>query len=55
MGRLRVVASPAKFGAERLAPASPSPAHGEHTVTVLEGLGIDPEEMARLTQAGVIA
>ena len=55
MGRLRVVASPAKFGGERLEPASPSPVHGEHTVAVFEGLGIDPEELARLTQAGVIA
>ena len=55
MGRLRVVASPAKFGGERLRPASPSPGHGEHTVAVFEGLGIDPEEMARLIQAGVIA
>jgi crotonobetainyl-CoA:carnitine CoA-transferase CaiB-like acyl-CoA transferase len=55
MGRLRAVASPAKFGGERLVPASPSPGHGEHTVSVLEGLGIDAEEMARLTQAGTIA
>ncbi len=55
MGRLRAVTSPAKFGGKRLAPASPSPGHGEHTVAVFEGLGIDPEEIARLTQAGIIA
>jgi crotonobetainyl-CoA:carnitine CoA-transferase CaiB-like acyl-CoA transferase len=55
MGRLRAVASPAKFGGERLLPASPSPGHGEHTVAVLEGLGVDPDEMAQLTEAGIIA
>jgi crotonobetainyl-CoA:carnitine CoA-transferase CaiB-like acyl-CoA transferase len=55
MGRLRAVTSPAKFGGERLGPASPSPGHGEHTVAVFEGLGVDPGEMARLIQAGVIA
>ena len=55
MGRLRAVASPARFGGERLGPGSPSPGHGEHTVAVFEGLGVDPEQIERLIRAGVIA
>ncbi len=55
MGRMRVVANPAKFGGQRLPDASPSPGHGEHTQAILTEMGVAPGQLAELTQAGVVA
>jgi crotonobetainyl-CoA:carnitine CoA-transferase CaiB-like acyl-CoA transferase len=39
LGSMRRVKPPARFGGDRLAPASGGPAHGEHTVEILTELG----------------
>lgn len=55
MGQMRVVKSPARFGGQRLAPARPSPDHGEHTQEVLTEFGLAKDRIAGMTDAGVVA
>ena len=50
-----VVGSPVRIDGERADSDLPPPALGEHTVEVLEELGLEPAEVARLKAAGVIA
>ncbi len=55
MGKMRIVKLPARFEGERLAPARPSPDHGEHTEEVLAEFGIDAERLSGLIDEGVIS
>jgi crotonobetainyl-CoA:carnitine CoA-transferase CaiB-like acyl-CoA transferase len=54
LGNIRLMRSPARFGGEPLAPASHSPALGEHTGSVLRGHGLGDDEIAGLRQRGAI-
>ncbi len=54
MGSMRVVRSPAKFGGERLPATSHSPAHGQHTQSVLEELGLDSTMISDYTEKGIV-
>jgi crotonobetainyl-CoA:carnitine CoA-transferase CaiB-like acyl-CoA transferase len=53
MGEMLRVKSPAQFAGERLAPASDSPAHGEHTAEVLAELGWSTDAIADLIEQGI--
>jgi crotonobetainyl-CoA:carnitine CoA-transferase CaiB-like acyl-CoA transferase len=53
MGAMHRVKPPARFDAERLAPAADAPAHGEHTAEILERLGRSAADIAELVEAGV--
>ncbi|MEM7080778.1 MAG: CoA transferase [Pseudomonadota bacterium] len=55
VGRMRRVKPPAQFGGERLTPASDSPSHGEHTASVLAGLGLTQAQIDGLRDAGIVA
>lgn len=54
MGSIRIVKSPAKFSGERLEPASHSPAHGQHTKSVLSALGLSEDEISRYEEQGIV-
>lgn len=54
LGQLRMVTAPAEFGGRRLTPASHAPAHGEHTDSVLDELGFEPEQIVRYRERGVV-
>ncbi|MFN3235468.1 MAG: CaiB/BaiF CoA transferase family protein [Pseudomonadales bacterium] len=54
MGKMRYLRAPARFGGEPLEPASPSPAHGQHTASVLSAFGYDERDLEELRTAGVI-
>jgi crotonobetainyl-CoA:carnitine CoA-transferase CaiB-like acyl-CoA transferase len=49
-----LVGSPVRMDGERTDSDLPPPALGEHTVEVLAALGIGPDDLSRLKQAGVI-
>ena len=51
---MRRVMPPARFGGNRLDPASDAPAHGEHTAEILAELGRSESDIADLA-AGAIA
>ena len=51
-GAYRVVGPPVRTGEP--APSRPSPALGADTDAVLEGIGYDPDRIARLRRDGVI-
>jgi crotonobetainyl-CoA:carnitine CoA-transferase CaiB-like acyl-CoA transferase len=53
MGSMRRVKPPARFGGERLAPASAAPAHGEHTVEILAEVGRSDDEITVLLDGGI--
>lgn len=53
LGSMRRVKPPARFGGDRLPPASDSPAHGEHTTEVLSELGYGTDAIASLIEAKV--
>lgn len=55
MGKLRVMLPAAKFQGIRAEPGSPSPGHGEHTLEVLEAIGVTTETIRELRTAGVVA
>lgn len=54
MGSMRRVKLPAQFCGEREHPASHSPAHGEHTRSVLQALGRSDAEISELLEQGVV-
>lgn len=54
MGRMRRARLPARFGGRQLEPAGDSPAHGEHTRKVLEGLGYSDADIQRLAGSRAI-
>ncbi len=55
MGTMRRVRLPARFHASQLEPSAHSPAHGEHTRQVLEGLGYTASQIQQLAGTRVIA
>jgi crotonobetainyl-CoA:carnitine CoA-transferase CaiB-like acyl-CoA transferase len=54
MGSMRIVKSPAKFAGKRLDSASHSPSHGQHTKSVLSGLGLSEDEIRRYEEQGIV-
>ena len=54
-GEIELVGSPLKLGATPVTYRHAPPRAGEHTDAVLTALGLDAAEIARLTEAGVIA
>jgi crotonobetainyl-CoA:carnitine CoA-transferase CaiB-like acyl-CoA transferase len=55
LGRVKVVGSPLRFSGSRVAEPSHPPLLGEHTAEVLARvLGLDPSEIARLQDEGVV-
>lgn len=48
LGSMRRIKPPARFGGQRLAPASHSPQHGAHTTEVLSELGYSAAEIAAM-------
>ena len=48
LGRMHQVKLPAKFEGQRLEPAAGCPGHGEHTVELLQGLGLSKDEIDNL-------
>ena len=53
MGNMIRVKPPARFAGERTEPGAASPAHGEHTVEILQRLGVDDAEIERLLADGL--
>ena len=45
LGRMHQVKLPAKFQGQRLEPSAGCPGHGEHTVELLQGLGLSKDEI----------
>ena len=54
LGTMRIVKAPPRFGGERLAPSRPTPAHGEHTESVLSEFGLDEKRIEALRSEGVL-
>ena len=55
MGSMRIMKAPPRFGGEVLEPGGPSPAHGEHTDTVLAEFGLDGDRIGALKEKGIVA
>jgi crotonobetainyl-CoA:carnitine CoA-transferase CaiB-like acyl-CoA transferase len=55
MGAMRVVKAPPRFGGNALEPGAPSPAHGEHTRSVLESFSIDAGRIEQAFGDGVVS
>lgn len=54
MGNMRLVRSPVRFGGDQLEHSRLSPAHGEHTRTVLKRLGHTDADIDAMEEAGVL-
>ena len=54
LGKMRIVKAPPRFGGKRLEPSRPTPAHGEHTESVLTSFGLEPDRVQTLKQDGVL-
>ena len=54
LGTLRIVRAPPRFGGERLEPSRPTPAHGEHTASVLTSFGVPADRIEALKSEEVI-
>lgn len=54
-GEIKLVASPVKYSEAEPGVRTPPPTLGEHTVEVLEGLGIERGEIEALRKEGVVA
>ena len=55
LGNMRRVKPPVHFAGQRSAPATDSPAHGQHTELVLQQMGKTEQEIATLIDNGVVA
>lgn len=55
MGSMRVVKAPPRFAGEVLEPGSPSPAHGQHTRSVLESFSLGDDRIEKMFGEGVIS
>lgn len=55
MGSMRLVKAPPRFGGEALEPGAPSPAHGEHTRTVLESFSLGDDRIDTMFSEGVVS
>ncbi|MBT7335584.1 MAG: CoA transferase [Gammaproteobacteria bacterium] len=55
MGSMRVIKAPPRFGGEPLPPGSPSPAHGQHTQTVLESFEFNEAQIKALFSKGIVS
>jgi len=55
MGLMRRIKPPARFGGDRLEPASPAPALGEHTAEILSELGHTTDEIGAFVDEGIAA
>jgi crotonobetainyl-CoA:carnitine CoA-transferase CaiB-like acyl-CoA transferase len=53
-GRVHAIGAPVKYSATPPAIGRPAPVLGQHTLAVLESLGIGPEELQRLAAVGVV-
>ncbi|MAV68025.1 MAG: carnitine dehydratase [Cellvibrionales bacterium TMED122] len=54
LGTLRIVRAPPRFGGKRLTPSRPTPAHGEHTDSVLSSFGVPADRIEALKSEEVI-
>jgi formyl-CoA transferase len=54
LGPVRMLGTPVRLSDTPGAPPGPPPAVGEHTETILAGIGYPPDEVARLRAAGVV-
>ncbi len=55
MGTMRLIKAPPRFGGEALEPGAPSPAHGQHTRSVLESFQFADDRLAALFADGVVS
>jgi crotonobetainyl-CoA:carnitine CoA-transferase CaiB-like acyl-CoA transferase len=55
MGKLRAVRSPVRFGGTQFEMSRPCPAHGEHTTSILQEVGLSAAEIETLAQQQIIA
>ena len=53
-GTFRTVANPLRIQGADIGPRGPAPSVGQHTREVLAGLGLSPDEVAALAEAGVV-
>ena len=54
LGTMRIVRAPPRFGGERLEPSRHTPAHGEHTDSVLSSFGVPADRIEALKSEEVI-
>ena len=54
LGKMRIVKAAPRFGGQRLPASRPTPAHGEHTESVLASFGLEPDRVEALKQEGVV-
>ena len=55
LGAYRTVRIPARFGEADVGPRGPSPRLGEHTRSVLDGIGFTVDEIERMVEIGAVA